>query len=222
MKLLIKKGISNILKKYGIKLVKINKEINDAISYNSRLGANKFYIENSNINTYYSKQRIASFEEILNYSNLKDGDFKVLDAGCGPGYFTNYLKLNNSKIELLGIDFSEEAIKYAKQKYNTVKFDCGDLNKLNFDSYNHIYSVSVLEHLVDPETLLINLFKSLKVNGKITLVVPNGRYDFFEGHIHFWSPESWKIFIDKCNLNAEINYYILKSTGHLCTVISKL
>ena len=27
------------------------------------------------------------------------------------------------------------------------------------------------------------------------ITVPNGRIDTFEGHINFWSPESWNIFI---------------------------
>ena len=28
------------------------------------------------------------------------------------------------------------------------------------------------------------------------ITVPNGRIDTFEGHINFWSPESWKVFIE--------------------------
>jgi hypothetical protein len=32
--------------------------------------------------------------------------------------------------------------------------------------------------------------------GVLVVTVPDGRNDTFLGHINFWSPESWKIFIE--------------------------
>ena len=31
--------------------------------------------------------------------------------------------------------------------------------------------------------------------GILLVTVPNGRIDTFAGHINFWSPESWDIFV---------------------------
>jgi hypothetical protein len=32
-------------------------------------------------------------------------------------------------------------------------------------------------------------------SGVALVTVPNGRLDTFDGHINFWSPESWEVFL---------------------------
>ncbi|MHC4917529.1 MAG: class I SAM-dependent methyltransferase, partial [Planctomycetota bacterium] len=64
-----------------------------------------------------------------------------------------------------------------------------------------------MEHLVDPAAAVENLLGMLESGGRLVLTVPDGREDSvpagsgsiesgsFSGHIHFWSPESWSIFL---------------------------
>ena len=58
-------------------------------------------------------------------------DLKVIDVGCGFGFFVN--QLNKNKIQTLGVDISETAIKNAKKKFPNCDFVVGDL--LDFGIY---------------------------------------------------------------------------------------
>lgn len=71
---------------------------------------------------------------------------KVLDIGCGKGFFV--LALRNKNISALGIDISNDAfsgINETERKY----FTEGDIRKLPYKSksFDGIISVDVLEHI---------------------------------------------------------------------------
>jgi len=44
----------------------------------------------------------------------------------------------------------------------------------------------------------------LRPKGSLLITVPNGRLDTFDGHINFWSPESWEVFIKKNTAGNEV------------------
>ncbi len=56
--------------------------------------------------------------------------------------------------------------------------------------------MDVLEHLLYPDRALRHLMDMVAPEGTLMLAVPNGRYDHFAGHINFWSPESWRVFLE--------------------------
>ncbi|MCK4934746.1 MAG: methyltransferase domain-containing protein [Simkaniaceae bacterium] len=60
-----------------------------------------------------------------------------------------------------------------------------------------IFCTEVLEHLQHPESAITHLLTLKKDAGVLILTVPNGRIDSSAQHINFWSPESWKIFLQK-------------------------
>ena len=76
------------------------------------------------------------------------------------------------------------------------------------DTFDVIFCTEVLEHLVDPAAALRKLLRCLKPSGVLILTVPDGRIDqhpagairsdgsAYWGHINFWSPESWTLFIN--------------------------
>ena len=49
---------------------------------------------------------------------------KVLDAGCGEGYYSNHLQ-KALNADLLGLDVSKEAVRVAAGKYKNCQFVCG-------------------------------------------------------------------------------------------------
>lgn len=59
-----------------------------------------------------------------------------------------------------------------------------------------LFCTEVLEHLLFPDKALKNILKMIANNGTLLVTVPNGRTDTYKGHINFWSPESWKVFIE--------------------------
>lgn len=92
---------------------------------------------------------------------------KILDLGCGPGLYTD--KLQKLGFNVVGIDFSETAIEYAKSKNNKVDYHC--LNYLDikyeneFDIVIMIYMDFCVLRPTDRERLLKNTLKALKKNG---------------------------------------------------------
>ena len=63
--------------------------------------------------------------------------------------------------------------------------------------YDIIFCTEVLEHLLNPWEATHHLENALLPGGTLVLTVPEGRKDHSNEHINFWSPESWKAFLDR-------------------------
>lgn len=102
----------------------------------------------------------------------------ILDIGCGDGIFAH--NLFAEKIDL-GIDPNLKEIESAK------KFDIyeklipcyGDNIPLPSNSFNTIFSNSVMEHIKEIDKVLIEAHRLLTPNGVMYLTLPT---DFFEKH----------------------------------------
>jgi len=77
---------------------------------------------------------------------------KVLDVGCGEGFYAIYLA--SKGFDVTGIDISENAIKLAKEnaaKHNIkIKFmplDVADLDKIN-DKFDFVFEWAILHHIM--------------------------------------------------------------------------
>jgi 2-polyprenyl-3-methyl-5-hydroxy-6-metoxy-1,4-benzoquinol methylase len=220
---MIKRIILKSLSLLGYKISRMNTlSIQDAVAYNSKNGADKFYQSTNRVYNYYSKQRLKAYEEIFSYLDALriSKKQKILDAGCGPGFFTNFIYQKTKKSQITGSDFSSVAISIAKKNYPDINFSESNLEDTSIEKYDLIFCLSVLEHLEYPEITLNQLIKQLNPNGKLIITIPDGRLDNFDGHIHFWSKESWNIFLKKNikNLNWEI--YQLKAKPDLLTILS--
>jgi 2-polyprenyl-3-methyl-5-hydroxy-6-metoxy-1,4-benzoquinol methylase len=216
---MFKKSIKRVLNYFGYELKKNQVSIN-AFDYNKNSNVNKFYSSKSAISKYYDKARIDSFKEIINIIKPKINTKSIiLDAGCGAGWFTNMVTNEFNNSDVTGFDHSEVAIQYAKNRYPNVKYQTYDLHEDLPDKYDLIFCFSVLEHLEYPKRVVQNFANSIVNTGCIILVVPNGKIDTFEGHIHFWSPESWELFLDDCLPNNKRESFLLKSKAEILTII---
>lgn len=82
--------------------------------------------------------------------SIRLNNYTICDMGCACGEAVNVLAqfLNT---EVSGMDFSEAAIKAAKQNFPAYHFEQGDVSKLDKDvKYNIIYCSNVLEHFYNP------------------------------------------------------------------------
>ncbi len=109
-------------------------------------------------------QRVLSF-----YSGMLKG--KVLDAGCGDGFFSNQLTCCDEVKDITGIDISEKAVEMALEKYPKTQFRQASLNKIPFEnaSFDSIVMVEVIEHLVDIDGTLEDLSRVLKPGGLLLI-----------------------------------------------------
>ena len=67
------------------------------------------------------------FNVMSQIGNLNNS--KILDVGCGFGYFLAYLKKRKKKIQYTGIDINSDFIKLAKKKYPNHIFKVRDIEK---------------------------------------------------------------------------------------------
>lgn len=93
---------------------------------------------------------------------------KVLDAGCGEGYFTRLLA--NSGANVTAVDYSKNMLAIAKERTPThlpINYNygnCEDLNFLEDNSFDFIVSNMVIQDLSDYERAFQEMYRLL-ING---------------------------------------------------------
>jgi SAM-dependent methyltransferase len=107
---------------------------------------------------------------------LKNTDH-ILELGCGPGYFLEFLRTAGF-VNVQGIDLSEEQVKIAKIKNLDVKsIDVFNYLQHNKELFNAIIAIDFIEHFTKEEamTLAKLLYNSLENNGILIIQTPNGQ-----------------------------------------------
>lgn len=106
---------------------------------------------------------------------------RVLDYACGSGYGTHIIVKNNKAVtEVVGVDFNDEAIKYARHHYYHPKssFIVGNVvDKILPDKlgqFDCIVSFETYEHIEEEADLLANIYDMLKPGGTLILSTPFG------------------------------------------------
>jgi len=140
---------------------------------NERAGfkENLKYLYHRNWEKFHVIRRI-EWETIGSWLAPAKGE-KILDAGCGTGYFSRLLCLKGCLVH--GIDLSVNAIKNAS-KYNkepSAFFSRGDALELPYSTsaFDKAVSVCCLEHFTDDEKALQELNRILIDNGRLVLSV---------------------------------------------------
>ena len=143
---------------------------------------------NSNLKSFYNKvykkgeeKHYTSFvtkgtttdemKEVLKELSWKNKT--VLDVGCGTGLFAHEVSKLGPK-QVLGIDFSKEAIEIAirTHKNHNLQYQVLDVKEIK-SRYDVIVSLGTLEHMDNPLKTLKILKKHLTKNGKIIVTSPN-------------------------------------------------
>ena len=100
---------------------------------------------------------------------------KVLDMGCGTGFLLDRIHHEvHASWELVGIDFSEKAIKRGKSLYPLIELHRGDATETDFpsDQFSLIISYGTIEHFIEPAHGIRELFRLLAQGGRFLVMVP--------------------------------------------------
>jgi 2-polyprenyl-3-methyl-5-hydroxy-6-metoxy-1,4-benzoquinol methylase len=191
--------IKRVFHRFGIDISFVRKEeTRSAIELNDVDTVNIAWSDQKISNSFLSKTVLERFQETL--SILKDHDIElsgksVIDVGCGNGMLLKFLADNFAVSSQTGMEYAEAAVEVAKKVNPAATYIVHDINTPYPERYEAVVSTEVLEHILHPVKAFGNLLALVQVGGVLFITVPNGRIDTFAGHINFWSPESWDVFI---------------------------
>ena len=127
-------------------------------------------------------------------------DARILDVGCGDGFHLNLLKKYGKKYwRLEGVDIDRRAAEMAEK--SGLKVHVGNVEEIDLpsDSFDLAFMIQTIEHVADPEKILIAARKVLKPGGRLLIVTDNTDsidFKFFKGS--YWGgyhfPRHWNLF----------------------------
>lgn len=138
----------------------------DLMKYYSQSSASLEFMQKNYIDTgLYQKKGWHQYVKNIEWYKPEKG--KILDIGCGPGWFLDCAK--DRGWEPYGIDYSNFFVENVKKLGITVYQ--GDFKKVKFEdnSFDVITAFDVIEHLKEPCELLRYIHKKLKSDGLLVL-----------------------------------------------------
>lgn len=122
-------------------------------------------------NDYLSPITIKRYEELLDGMEPFRKTNKLLDVGCGIGYFLEVAKQKGW--EVYGTEYTDEAIRICKEKEFAMKK--GKLNPKDYEGiqFDIITSFEVIEHINNPNEELNNFNQLLRTGGLVYVTTPN-------------------------------------------------
>lgn len=129
---------------------------------------------------------------------IKENHFNICDMGCALGGAVKIIS-EQLKCKVQGYDFSEEAIKIARELYPDYEFNVLDLNYIP-EEFNCDISIcsNVLEHFEDPWNIVNNLMKV--TNKYVILLCPYQEKLEVDEHVYYFSDEVIPVRISGYNL----------------------
>ena len=104
---------------------------------------------------------------------------RVLDLGCGIGAMSAAIRRNQQAQEIWGVELLPEVAQKAMENPALDRVICGNIeeiiDQLPARGFSHIVAGDVLEHLVEPWTVLAKLGQCLEPGGKLICSIPNIR-----------------------------------------------
>lgn len=178
-----------------------------------------------------SKEEQIMFSLLSRYTKKRKvapHELKILDIGCGSGKISK--ELLKKGYQVIGLDFSEEAIKKARAQGIQAR-------KANLDegipeadgTFNVVWAGDIVEHVFDPIGLLKESARVLTRGGIMLITIPNDvgivsrlkmlfgishqeqmyRTSGFYKHHTFFTPCLIRFMLEKSGLHEKIFYKIL-------------
>lgn len=144
---------------------------------------------------------------------------QVLEFGCASGYLSELLTAQGC--EVVGIEQDHEAILAAQRHCrNVISADLNTLETISYPlgSFDVLLFTDVLEHLLDPVTVLRRFLLYLKSDGRVVVSIPNianwtirwelirGRWNHTDSglmdktHLHFYTRRTARELLNSADL----------------------
>lgn len=113
---------------------------------------------------------IASYTKLLQEFESFRKTNRILDYGCGQGWFMEEAKKKGW--EVWGVEYSESAIKLGKEKDITV-LSIQEAEKFEADYFDIVVMIEVIEHVIDIHEPIGKAFNWLRHGGLFYCTTPN-------------------------------------------------
>lgn len=114
---------------------------------------------------------------------------KILEVGCGRGFYQECLGQLYPTARITGLDRSPKYLRQAREVVTTpnVTLVKGDALSLPFESetFDRVFATEVLEHIPNHSKALAEMYRVVKPGGRIVVTVPHANYPFL------WDPLNW-------------------------------
>jgi methionine biosynthesis protein MetW len=143
---------------------------------------------------------------------------RVLELGCSTGYFTDYLVKKCT--EVIPVDLDPSSVKACRDRgIPAFEFDLSSDDANNFlanqSPFDAVIAMDVLEHLPNPQSLLIRLRKHMNSSSRLIVTGPNvaywhvrwqllrGRWNYAEGgimdetHLRWFTRATWRKLLEE-------------------------
>ena len=185
----------------------------------SLLMRNWNFLQGYGRNDYLSPITIKRYNDILDDFEKYKKTKKLLDVGCGIGYFLEIAIKRGWQV--FGTEYTDEAIEICRKK--GISMHKGVLNAENYEeeSFDIITSFEVIEHINNPIPELKNFYKLLRKGGLVYLTTPNfnsllryrlkSEYNVicYPEHLSYYTPKTLK----KVFLNTGFQKKKIETTG---------
>jgi len=145
---------------------------------------------------------------------------RILDIACGSGY-GSYMLLEGGANLVVGVDYSQDAINYASNRYNSnqIIFCCADAADFAWHhQFDLITCFETIEHLDNPASFLTKLKGLLTCGGDLYLSLPLGETRHFDPyHKHAFSLRDIKDLLVDAGFDIEFEHFdqVFLSRDHL-------
>lgn len=193
--------------------------VSSPLHHNSKQGLNEFYSDREVVESYLDP---GFYERLINLLATYGVDYdqqRVADVGCGTGGLLKAVSTRFAPASVTGFEYAENALEIARSQVAGVEFCYFDIYEGSPRQFDVIFCIEVLEHLLHPDTALRNVVAMLADSGVVLATVPNGRIDTFDGHINFWSPESWEVFVKQVCPNRMVQTGLIENGENNYAVI---
>ena len=163
--------------------------------------------------TYIKNRWLGVIKKLIQNYDLPENS-RILDIGCGKGFFLYDFKLYQPNAEIYGIDISQYAIQNAKEeiKENLVLGNAIDL-PWDDNYFDLVVSINTLHNLYS-----FDLEKALKEMERVGknkyLCVESYRNESEKANLLYWqvtceafnTPEEWRWWFRKTNYNGDYSF----------------
>lgn len=178
-------------------------------------GSAKFYADLTSKPLYSVEKQEYKFAA----QHVQDGQ-RLLDVGCGWGYWAPYVKHS----QYHGLELSESAVKTCQEKGLAVEARLvQDVVAEQPESFDVVASFQVLEHLADPLDFFANCLRCVKPGGKLIISVPNADsfmldrennyLNYPPHHVSWWTLKTMEYLAEKFHLSI-VSHFADEAVGN--------